>query len=442
MPYWMLDTLVTAPQAVVLAAAALFALRPRRPWLFALSFCLSQPLLYLLLRHLLPVPHWLASLLLTASTFAVPLLFCREKRALCAVFSLLTFSVMLFSEFLTGLIAYAVLPAEFHYSPQAVAEHPVAFKLLYLVITLLLVSAFLWLWGRANGGSPRYDQSQRLLLVPFFFSQAGFLLVLMYLLITDQLLRKGAAPLALMAGLLFILSNVALYLSVTALLRRQRERQRQESLLWAMEDQFTVFQQLVRQEENRSKLRHDLNNQLQTAYALFAGGQTEQAAQHIRRLTELTLRETPPFFCVEPTINALLWQKSSLCREAGIHLDAVVDLPPDFSMDPLVLCSLFGNLLDNAIHACQAPPPEDQGHIWLRVRQEAGFLLVRCENTVHSAPKQPEDRRHWGLRILEDIAAMYGGSVEILQEANHFQVQMGLQINRELRCDDGNHHHL
>ena len=442
MPYWMLDTLLTAPQTIVFAVAAHLALRPRRPWLFAAAFCLGQPLLYLLLRHLLPVPYGAGSLILLATSLALPMLFCRASKTLCAVFFLLSLSVMLFAEFLTGLIAYAFFPDDFHFNQEAVRAHPVAYKLLYLVLLLLLLSVFLRLWGKVSRRHPRYDAAQRLLLVPFFFSQAGFLLVLMYLLITDQLLHRGAVPLALAAGLFFILSNAALYRSVTALLRRQQIQQRQTALLQAMEEQFASFQQLIRQEEAHSKQRHDLNNQLQTAYALFASGQTEQAAQHIRQLTELTFRETPPFFCAEPTINALLWQKSTLCREADITLDAAVSLPPDFSMNPLTLCSLFGNLLDNAIHACRALPPETPGSIRLRVSQEAGFLLVSCENTAPAAAAQPEERRHWGLQILEDIAAMYGGSMEIRREADRFRTWISLQINQEPRDEHGNDYHL
>ena len=81
-----------------------------------------------------------------------------------------------------------------------------------------------------------------------------------------------------------------------------------------------------------------------------------------------------------------------------------------------------------------------------------GYDLAVNYHSNEKAAREVCDRaRAMGVRAepvyadmgkVEDIAAMYGGSVEILQEANHFQVQMGLQINRELRCDDGNHHHL
>lgn len=442
MPYWMLDTLLTAPQSLIFAAAALFALRPQRPVLTGLCISVPQPVLYLLLRHLLPLPYWLSSLLLFSSLLATLLLFCRGKRRLAAAFFLLFTSVLLFAEFLTGLFSFAFLPPTLHYSSQTVQAHPLLFKFLYLILLLPLTAIFLWLWAKLLREQLRYDPSLRYLLIPFFLSQSGFLLVLMYLLITEQMLRTEAFALALLSGLFFLLSNAALYAALTGTVRQQNARQKQDALLRAMESQFDAFQQLLHQEERRSKLQHDLNNQLQTAYALFAGGQPEKAASHIRQLTALTLGETPPHYCAEPTINALLWQKASLCREADIQLDVSSALPPGFVMDPLVLCSLFGNLLDNAIQACRLHPPETPGRIRLRMSQEAGFLLVSCENTVFPGQRAGEDRRHWGLQILEDIAGTYSGTMQVRQEADCFQVRISLQIQEEPRCIRGDHHHL
>lgn len=442
MPYWMLDTLLTAPQAVIFAVAALFALRPRRPVLAGVSLSVSQSALYLLLRHLLPLPYWLSSLFLFLSPLVVLLLFCRGKRKQTVVFFLLFVSVLLFAEFLTGLLSFLFFPAQLHYSPQTVRAHPALFKLLYLILLLPLAAALLWLWEKFLRRSPAYDPSLGYLLLPFFLSQAGFLLVLMYLLITERLLQAGTLVLSLFSVLFFLLSNVALCAALSGMLRQQSARQRQDALLRAMESQFDAFQQLLHQEEARSKLRHDLNNQLQTAYALFAGGQPEKAASHIRKLTALTLKETPPHYCAEPTINALLWQKSGLCREAGIQLDVSAALAPDFAMDPLVLCSLFGNLLDNAIQACRRHPPETPGRIRLRISQEAGFLLVSCENTVFPDRSAGEERRHWGLQILEDIAGTYGGTMQVRQTADRYAVRISLQINQELRCVHGDNHYL
>lgn len=443
MPYWMQDTLLTAPQSLVFAAAALFALRPQRPVMAGLSASVAQTALYLLLRHLLPLPYWLASLLLFPAPLAALLPFCKGKRKLCVVFFLLCVSVMLFAEFLTGLISFAFFPPGLRYSPETVQEHLVLFKILYLILLLPLAAVFLWLWAkflRRNSVFP--DRSLGYLLIPFFLSQAGFLLVLMYLLITEQLLQSGTLALALFSCLFFLLSNIALYGALSGMLRQQQARQKQDALLHAMEGQFDTFQQLLHQEEARSKLQHDLNNQLQTAYALFAGGQLEKAASHIQQLTALTLKETPPRYCAEPTINALLWQKSGLCREADIRLDVSAALSPDFSMDPLVLCSLFGNLLDNAIQACRCHPKEVPGRIRLRISQEAGFLLVSCENTVFPNREDREERRHWGMQILEDIAALYDGTMKVQQTADRYQVQISLQIHQEPRCVHGDNSYL
>jgi len=47
---------------------------------------------------------------------------------------------------------------------------------------------------------------------------------------------------------------------------------------------------------------------------------------------------------------------------------------------PIDLCSLFSNLLDNAIRACTQLPPEQTRRIRLTVGMQGDDMLVRCDN--------------------------------------------------------------
>ena len=77
-------------------------------------------------------------------------------------------------------------------------------------------------------------------------------------------------------------------------------------------------------------------------------------------------------------------------------------------------------------------------------------LLIRADITLHLTAYQQKtvqlctaaDADDKGLQILEDIAAMYGGSMEIRREADRFRTWIGLQINQEPRDEHGNDYHL
>ena len=189
-----------------------------------------------------------------------------------------------------------------------------------------------------------------------------------------------------------------------------------------------MFQQLFRHEEEHHKIQHDLNNQLQTAYVLFSSGATDEAASHIQQLSQLVASRKRQPFCTNSTLNALLSLKDSVCRGAGIELDAVISLQPELSINELELCSLFGNLLDNAFNACEHHPEDATPVIVLRVAQKAGFLVVSCENPIFAPAQRDETRRHWGLQIIEDIAQLHDGSVVVEQKDDVFAIEISLQL--------------
>ena len=252
--------------------------------------------------------------------------------------------------------------------------------------------------------------------------------MLMFIAMNERYIDPQAVTFSVLAGVFFVASNAGLYLVVYRMLQRQKAELHRAHFLQSMESQFAMFQQLFRYEEEHHKIQHDLNNQLQTAYALFSSGSTEEAALHIQRLSQLVTNKKRQLFCANPTLNALLSLKDSVCKGAGIELDVDISLQPDFSMNELELCSLFGNLLDNAFNACEHHPENVTPVIVLRVAQRAGFLVISCENPIFAPTQRDKTRRHWGLQIIEDIAQLHDGFVVVEQKDDVFAIQISLQL--------------
>ncbi len=93
------------------------------------------------------------------------------------------------------------------------------------------------------------------------------------------------------------------------------------------------------------------------------------------------------------------------------------EVPPELPQDGPALCSLFGNLLDNAVKAVSAcPKSSGLSDGWASCR--GGYLVVEEENPLppplHETAQQSRVRagRGLGLEILSGIARRYGGEVE------------------------------
>ena len=423
-----LDTVLIAPQFVVLSALSILALQIKRPVRFSVITIVGQTTLYALTRHILPMPTWVSALILFAFFLCVLCTHAQDRLSVPISFHLIHFLLMFFCEFLCVIISYLVLDEEVLYSKETAMRNVLFMKPLYLCVYLCFCIVFLVLWRKIRRIHTAASRSLSFIVIPFLFSQIGYIFVLIYISMNERYIDPQAVGISVLAGVLFILSNVVLYIVVYRTLQRQKTELRREHLLQSMESQFSMFQQLFRHEEEHHKIQHDLNNQLQTAYALFSSGATDEAALHIQRLTQLVASRKRQIFCANPTLNALLSLKDSVCRGAEIELDVDISLQSDFSMNELELCSLFGNLLDNAFNACEHHPEDATPVIVLRVAQKAGFLVISCENPIFAPTQRDETRRHWGLQIIEDIAQLHDGSVVIEQKDDAFTIQISLEL--------------
>ena len=191
----------------------------------------------------------------------------------------------------------------------------------------------------------------------------------------------------------------------------------------------------MQEAENLLKAQSEYYHQLQGSAAALKGVQSEmvETLRHMSR--ELSqqhygnvLRELSDFrSAVEQTgrcrytgnavVDAVLEEKSRQCRQTGITLKIQGIIPTNVAVEPIHLCSIAGNLLDNAIHACDALGPEAEKTIEFTARMQGPRLVFLCRNTAapgqHITRKQPElTRAHgWGLSILERIAGEYQGQL-------------------------------
>lgn len=79
------------------------------------------------------------------------------------------------------------------------------------------------------------------------------------------------------------------------------------------------------------------------------------------------------------------------------------------------LCSIFSNLIDNAVKA--VVDVTDRRYIELKAAQKYKNILISCSNSVSDTGKNgkldPQKSSGYGLKILMDIALQYNGSFDI-----------------------------
>ncbi|MCR5031950.1 MAG: ATP-binding protein, partial [Lachnospiraceae bacterium] len=150
-------------------------------------------------------------------------------------------------------------------------------------------------------------------------------------------------------------------------------------------------------------------------------------------------------------LDVVLTTKSLQCQKKDITLNAMVDGDLLSSIHVKDICSLFGNLIDNAIEATQMLEDPEKRLITLSVRNRNKFIIIECENYANDPsgnlknsrsrslfggrllPRttKPDAVRHgYGLKSITQIAEKYDGAMKCSYEDGWFKVKVLLAYKK------------
>lgn len=411
---------------LIYSTVSVLTVKIRKRTTFFVVMLTTIPCISICLRFAMGIPSYVYGPITAVCIYLLLYAFSDSSKWLTTLFFLLHFLLMVFSEYISAAMVFLTMRFDEPYTYELVTQHPMLFRTAYYVIYIVGTAGFIVLWRKAFNPEPVQDMFFFYSILPMLLSQLGSLWIMIELLESKQIHPDAWYAMALCAGLLFAAAQVATIVLLWLQKEKIQKQDQKDALLRAMETQFDQLQQMMLQEKSRAKFRHDLNNQIQTVSTLYANGNHEAAMAYLQKVLRTTEAQSQRTFCLNPTINALLSQKMDVCQAENFRLDADISLPPTFTMDEMVLCSVFGNILDNAIQACRMCR-EDFPKILLTVNYQAGFLLIRCENSAPEPSAYDNDRNHWGLEIISDIADQYEGCLQTRKEGGCFVLTLGLQ---------------
>lgn len=217
-------------------------------------------------------------------------------------------------------------------------------------------------------------------------------------------------------------SAIFLLYYVVALEGKTELEQELQSLHYRMELEQAHYSAVEARREELAKIRHDINNQLATVRLLLQAGEAEEAQTMLEQLGAGVAATQENVYCAIPVVNAVLSEKEALCRREGIALRTELLLPNPSGIEPLHLCSILSNLLDNAIHACAG---RDRPTITLSSAAAGDYLFLKTVNPSER-PQDPEPGHGYGTKILHELSAKYDGSYHTSYENGTFTAVVSL----------------
>lgn len=402
----------------------------RHPDLYCSLSVITMDLLWILNQWFLPEPSMtINALILLAGFFYLPLFAVKGQKflSLFALSILVCLSLIIIN--LVGLSLLFFAPY-LHMDGNCFLciENPL--NLLRILICDLIIVPSIYFLSRAMARyrDTVYETKGLLWILSIPLSQAAVLNML-----NDNLSYAGNSRglyLILFAALLCIAADCASILSYRKLLELKLIADQVQSAEQQLNVQSEYYREMQENIIRVNRIRHDLNNQLKTAYYLLEQGHPEEVRRQLDTLQSCVQEHIGTSYCENFLVDAILKEKSAHCQKLGIPLELHVLVPADLKIESAHLCSAFSNLLDNCIAAAKNAGP-DSGPIILRSDIHKGYLTILCSNPSVPPQKQPRQdilRRHgMGLEILGRLAKLYDGNFQTSYTDGRFHVTMMLK---------------
>ncbi len=202
------------------------------------------------------------------------------------------------------------------------------------------------------------------------------------------------------------------------------------------QDEASYYEKLSLVLQQTTSLQHDIKNHLFVLEALLSTDNYPEAHRYLQELLQTTPFSFPHVSSPDRTLSAILSVKLYQCQNARIPLDCRISFTHIYQLQPFDMTTIFTNLLDNAITACQSAALARR-YISLSIIQTDTYLYITCENacaktsetlcqiaSLHgsrskgAAPVSPGI----GIENVKRTLKIYNGTMEIKKGSQDFSV--------------------
>ena len=225
--------------------------------------------------------------------------------------------------------------------------------------------------------------------------------------------RYEYAPALLVVMALFLVSDILLYRTMVHTEQRVQLEVENQLLEKQLDAQLAHYSDLTEQYEQIRAMRHDISHHLNTIHALLQEGNLQAASEYSEQLLPMQTYISRLGKCKNPVVDAFLYSRIQDAEAKGMPVQADVSLPVELPVSNTDLIVAFGNILDNALEACEGVPG---AQIRLQAYLAKGYLVIHERNPVRGEPaaakprRIPELERGVGFRVLSGLAQKYDGS--------------------------------
>ena len=193
-----------------------------------------------------------------------------------------------------------------------------------------------------------------------------------------------------------------------------------------LKDQVKHLDEILVAQNQMKKFKHDFSNYMIGLKAYLNDDNSAEAKKYLDKLSQKFYSGESSIETGNPALDAILNTKKALAESKNIKFDAKIQIPENIAVDPIDICIIFGNALDNAIEACDRINNNDK-KILLTMAYQNESLYCKITNTAQVTEKKKlttsktDKRNHgFGLDNIKTVLKKYKSEPSIEYKDNQF----------------------
>ena len=199
--------------------------------------------------------------------------------------------------------------------------------------------------------------------------------------------------------------------------------------------QKNYYEKVINNYGEARKALHDMNNHMSVIKYFLENKDYKNMDDYIQSLSERIVTNKDNNICSNKVINAICLDKCDRCKKEGINIRFDIIINKELNIDNLDLCIVLGNLIDNAIEACEKINDKDvQKFIQVSARIYLNQIYIKVINSKSNrvekrngkflTSKRDKKNHGIGLENVKEAVHKNHGDIEIKDSKNTFEVSL------------------
>lgn len=273
------------------------------------------------------------------------------------------------------------------------------------------------------------------ILLPMLLRLIIILIYMSVLSDVDIKLNKYSSYMLILIPILILLETTCNAILTDAYINEKYHVLQLETIRYRKEYRVHYYQAKKENEAEILKIHHNLKN-----YLMYFKDHRREETLDMDKLLE-PLRKYETYVSTNNEIlDTLINEKYLEANRKKIEVTCSVDFLNGDFIEPLDICDIYGNLLNNAIEACEKIEDDKKRYIDIRTKAMGNLMVIKVVNSVAEQVKvfdnyiktaKVNKKFHgMGLLSIKESVRKYGGNVTVTSANGEFAVNIIIPINQ------------